>query len=297
MNSGSHQMKLMVAFVALWAAEEALIGLLLGRYGLIQIVWLRFALHLVLLWAICGGTKGGALWRTQRPGFQLLRASMMVGMPACWALGARHGLSPATLMSVFWLAPLLILGLAGLFLKERVPAKVWLAVVAACVGVFALTGPHAMPRAILLVYPLGMAMCFSVYVVMTRSLRNEPTRTNLFYTGLGVCLLLAPLVPSGWVTPSVPDLLTLTGVALLGLGGLWALERLTAAAPVSAAAPLVYLQIPFAIGIAWGLGHYDPTLRTMGGLLVIGAVVLHAWLLEARRAAPLVPDSAHQGLE
>jgi len=297
MKDSRHSMKLMVAFVALWAAEEALTGILLSRYSLTQIVWLRFLLHLLMLWALFGRDQVSSLWRTKRPVFQLVRASMMVGMPACWVLGVQRGLAPSTLMSVFWLAPLLILALARLFLRESVSPKVWLAAAVACVGVFALTGPHAMPRPILLVFPLGMAMCFSLYMVMTRSLRDEPTRTNLFYTGLGVCLLLAPRVPSGWVTPTAPDLLILAGIALLGLGGLFALERLTAAAPVSHSAPLAYLQIPFALGIAWSLEQYNPGLRTLIGLLLTLAVAFYVWQREPRRVARMAAaDTGRAGL-
>lgn len=297
MKDGRHSMKLMVAFVALWAAEEALTARVVGRYGLAQIVWLRFVLHLLLLWALCGRRDPASLWRTRRPLFQLARSGMLVGMPAFWILGAQRGLAPTVLMSVFWLAPLLILGLAHAFLRERVSRKVWLAAAVACVGVFALTGPHAVPRPQLLVFPFGMAVCFSLYVVMTRSLRAEPTRTNLFYCGLGVCLLLTPWVAMTWVTPSAPDLLIHAGVAVLGLGGLFALERLTATAPVSNFAPLVYLQIPFAMGIAWSLEQYDPTLRTLVGMLAIGAAVAYAWKHQPRRRARLVSDTAAGGLE
>lgn len=297
MNDHRHSMKLLIAFVALWAAEEALTARVVGRYGLPQIVWLRFVLHLLLLWALWGRRDPASLWRTKRPLYQLARSSMLVGMPAFWILGAQRGLAPALLMSVFWLAPLLILGLAHVLLRERVSRKVWLAAALACFGVFALTGPHAVPRPQLLVFPLGMALCFSLYVVMTRSLRSEPTRTNLFYTGLGVCLLLTPWVAQNWITPSAPDLLVHAGVAVLGLGGLFALERLTAAAPVSNFAPLVYLQIPFAMGIAWGLEQYDPTLRTLVGMLAIGAAAAYAWKRLPKRRALLAADTATGGLE
>jgi drug/metabolite transporter (DMT)-like permease len=292
MNDSRHSMKLAVAFVALWAAEEAMTARVLGRYGLTQVVWLRFVMHLLLLWALWGRHDVASLWRTKRPWCQLARSSMLVGMPACWMLGTQRGLSPAVLMSVFWLAPLLILGLAQWFLRERVSREVWLAVGVACVGVFALTGPYVLSRPHLLVFPLGMALCFSLYVVMTRSLRSEPTRTNLFYAGLGVCLLLTPLIPLKWVTPTLPDLLVHLGVALLGLGALFMLERLTAAAPLSNSVPLVYLQIPFAMGIAWSLGQHDPTLHALIGLLVIGAVAFHVWQRETRRIARLVRDTA-----
>ncbi len=298
-NQDRHGLMLTTAFVALWAAEEALTGLLMARYGLDQIVWMRFVWHIVLLVVLFGRREPSLLWRTQRPLFQLARAAMMVGMPACWVMGVHRGLSPATLMSVFWLSPLMILALARVCLGERASLQVWLAALVACGGVFALTGPHSVPRPLLLVFPLGMALCFSAYVVMTRSLRRERTRTNLFYTGLGVCLLLAPMVPSGWVTPTPLDLGILAAVALLGLGGLFALERLTAAAPVSRTAPLVYLQIPFALGFAWSLEQHDPSLRTLAGVLVTVAVVLYVWTrLRPFRRDPsaLATDTGFGGL-
>ncbi len=287
MNGSRHSMKLTIAFAALWAAEEALTGLVLARYSLSQVVWLRFVFHLVLVWALWGRRDVGLLWRTKRPLVQFARASMLVGMPACWILGVQRGLAPSMLMSVFWLAPLLILGLAHLFLRERVSPTVWLVAALACGAVFALTGPHAMPRPLLLVFPLGMALCFSLYVVMARSLRTEPVAANLFYAGLGVCLLLAPLIPSNWITPTGPDLLIHAAVALLGLGSLFALERLTAAAPVSDSAPLMYLQIPFALGIGWSLGQHMPLLRTLVGMAAIGAAAFYVW---QREPHPTVRD-------
>lgn len=298
MTHDRHGMVLTTAFVALWAAEEALTSLLMGRYGLDQIVWMRFAWHLLLLWVVFGRREPQLLWRTQRPFFQLARAAMMVGMPACWVMGLHRGLSPNMLMSVFWVAPLMILALARLFLGERASPTVWLAALLACAGVFALTGPHALPSPLLLVFPLGMALCFSAYVVMTRALRREHTRTKLFYTGLGVCLALAPLQPGGWVTPTPVDLGIAGGIALLGLGGLYALERLTAAAPVSRTAPLVYLQIPFALGFAWLLELHHPSLRTLAIVALTGAVVLYVWKRQRpfRRDSTLAADTGFGSL-
>jgi drug/metabolite transporter (DMT)-like permease len=296
MNPAKQDIRPVLAFVALWAAEEALTALVFGRIGLVQIVWTRFLLHLLLLLALFGWRDAASLWRTRRPARQLARAATMVGMPLCWQMGMQRGLSPATLMSVFWLAPLLILALATLCLKERASRRLWLATALACGGVFVLTGPHAVERPLLLVFPLGMALCFSLYMVLTRALRDEPARTNLFYTGLGVCLLLAPLLPARWVPPSAFDLAVLAGVATLGLGALAALERMTASAPVSRSAPLVYLQIPFALGIGWSLEQYDPSLRMVGGLLLVLLLVGYAFRLGPRSVTRLAADTGFGGL-
>jgi drug/metabolite transporter (DMT)-like permease len=297
MSHARPDLRWVVAFTSLWAAEEALTGLVLGRYGLAQVVWLRFALHLVLLAALFAWRDPASLVCTRRPLFQLGRASTMVAMPACWLAGVEGGLSPSTLMSVFWLAPLIILALAQLALAESVSPKVWAATGIACAGVFALTGPHPMPRPELLAYPVGMALSFSAFVVMSRSLRDEAPQASLFYIGLGVVLILGPLMPSQWVTPSPTDLLIHAGIAVLGLGGLLALHKLTTMSPVSHAAPLAYLQIPFAVAMGWSIEERDPALRTLLGLLVIVAVAWYVWRRLLRSVAPLAVETGHGHLD
>ena len=99
-----------------------------------------------------------------------------------------------------------------------------------------------------------MAVTFSLYVVMTRSLRSETTRANLFYTALGVFLMLSPAMPSLWIMPTLPHFAAIVGVGLLGLATLYALDRLAAAAPVSVSAPFAYLQIAVTAGLAVAAG-------------------------------------------
>ena len=102
------------------------------------------------------------------------------------------------------------------------------------------------------------------------------------------------------MTPSAPDLLLLAGVAVLGLAALLALERLTAVAPVSRTAPLLYLQIGFTLAFAWVAQNPLP------GLIAVGTVVLAAalWLtLRQRRrgsswhVTSLLADTGHAGLD
>jgi drug/metabolite transporter (DMT)-like permease len=209
---------------------------------------------------------------------------LMLGMPAAWIVGQQSGLDASTLMAVFWLSPLFILLLARLFLREGVPASIWVVTAVACVGSFVIHEPGSLSRLALLAFPLGMALCFSLYVVMTRSLRSEATRANLFYTALGVFVALLPFLPTIWVTPTPHDLLAMVGVGVLGFAGLCALDRMAAAAPVSVSAPFAYLQIVATAGVALvaGMGH-DMSLRRMGlGLLLIAGAALYLWVREPR---------------
>ncbi|TXC66093.1 DMT family transporter [Piscinibacter aquaticus] len=297
MNHDRPDVRHALLFGALWAAEEALTGLLLARYGLAQIVWMRFATHLLIVWLIWGRMQPASLLRTRRPLMHLVRAAALVAMPACWALGMRRGLPPATLMSVFWLAPVLILAMARLLLRERVVPRVWGATALASIGVFVVTGPHRLPDTMLLIYPLGMAMSFSVFLVLTRMLRHEPEPVALTYLGLGVCVLLAPFAAVGWTAPRPTHLLVVGAIALVGIGALLAMGRLVAVSRLSRSAPMAYLQIPFAMALGWWLGVHAPGWEGYAGLAVVLLSVLLAWSHAGAEAGEGAVETAPARLE
>lgn len=297
MKSERPDVRYAIGFGALWAAEEALTGLLMPRYSLAQIVWMRFVFHVLLVLLIWGRSDVTTLFRTRHPWLHGARAMALLAMPACWALGARQGLAPATLMSVFWLAPLLILAMARVALRERVSRKVWVASTLASVGVFVMTGPHVSPDAALLAFPVGMALAFSVFLVLTRVLRGEPEQVGMMYLGATISLVLLPLMPGAWVMPRAPDLLVVFAIAFVSLGALLAMGRLTSASRLSRSAPMAYLQIPFAMGIGWSFDQQLPDWRSSGGLLVVLLSVLLAWRWAARVAHEPAHDSGLIRLE
>ena len=155
MTGARRSMLLMVAFVALWAALEALAAKVGAHYSPYQVVWTRYAVHLLFMLALWGWREPATLWRTRRPGFQLTRSMLMLGMPASWVFAMNAGVASGTLMSIFWLSPLLILAFARIFLGERAPASLWLICGIACVGALMLTLPGSLPSAPLLVFPLA----------------------------------------------------------------------------------------------------------------------------------------------
>jgi len=270
----------MAAFVALWAGVEALAGQVLTVYSPYQVVFTRYVVHLALLAAVWGWREPASLWRTRRPAYQLGRSLLMLVMPASWILSMERGIAPATTMAILWLSPLLVLLFARWVLGERASPVAWITTAAACAGTFAVLRPTTAAGGALLVFPLGMATSFALYVAMTRSLRSETTRANLFYTALGVVLALALAMPRLWVTPPLRDALIMVGVGVLGFVTLWALDRLAAAAPLSASAPLAPLQLGFTVALESATHGGSPRLSTAVGLSAIGAAALYAWFHE-----------------
>jgi len=283
---------LMLAFVALWMFVETLAASVLRTYSPYQVVWTRYGVHLLLMFALWGWREPATLWTTRRPLYQLARSMLMLGMPAFWITGMQPGNGRGAVMAFFWVTPLLILVLARIFLRESIDRWLWAAGAAASVGAILAHGESRLPPLASLVFPLGMALCFSAYVVMTRPLARERMRTNLFYTALGVFLALTPAMPALWVTPTVHDLAVLVAVGLFGYLVLLTLDRMAAAAPVSLTAPMASTFVGFSVPIGLLLGHQQPGRGVLLGLLLIGAVALYIWSRTARRTTPIALSEA-----
>jgi drug/metabolite transporter (DMT)-like permease len=270
-------MLLMVTFVALWTLVELIAASLLTTYTAYQVVWTRYAVHLVLMLALWGWREPRSLVRTGRPGFQLARSALMLVMPISWFVGTQAGVPMGTTMAVFWFSPLMILVAAMLFLGERASPLAWGVCTLATAGALALFAPRPLPEPWLLVAPLAMGLSFALYVVMTRSLRGEPLRANLFYTAFGVFALLTPVLPFVWVTPSSGDLARLIVVGVLGYFTLLALDRMAAAAPLTVATPLIFLQLSLTVALGLVLGHLPADRRSAVALALVSVPAIMFW--------------------
>ncbi|WP_382324601.1 EamA family transporter [Hydrogenophaga sp. UC242_53] len=125
MTANRRAILLMLAFVLLWAGIEAMAANVLRHYSPYQVVWTRYAVHLALMLALWGWREPASLWQTRRPVFHVARSLLMLGMPASWVIGMQMGVPGHSVMTIFWISPVLILGLAWVFLQDRVPLLVW----------------------------------------------------------------------------------------------------------------------------------------------------------------------------
>jgi drug/metabolite transporter (DMT)-like permease len=259
--------------VVLWSAME-LMGALLPRGVTVpMIVLARYASHLMALLLLTVPRSGLALLRTRRPAMQIARGLLMVGMPLCFAIAIRYA-APETVFSIFWVTPLLMVGLAAAVLRERVSARQWLAALAAGAGAEVVLHPAPVDLAAIALPALGMALCFSLYLVMTRQLRDEPTETNLFYTAAVVLVPLALAVPFFWQSLSLQAWPVLLAIGLTGLGALFAFDRACESLSPVRLAPIVCLQ-PILMNVVASLAaHERPGLRAVvGAAIVVGAAL------------------------
>ncbi|WP_341889824.1 DMT family transporter [Variovorax sp. YR752] len=296
-GSAAQPFMLMLAFATAWVLLEEVVGARLqAHYPLLQIVWCRYAAHLVILLVLFGWREPVRLWRTRRPVFQLTRSLLMLVMPLSFALSLGAGLDGAVVWALFWcVAPLLMLAGARWWLGEAVPALAWVAAAAGGMAALLLFSP-APPQAVTrLVLPLVMALSFAAYVLMTRGLRFEDVRANLFYTAFGVFAVLTPFMPSMWVAPGAHDALVLMAIGAVGLLSLLALDRAAALGPLGLSTPALTAHLLALIAVGWALDGHAPTRRAaVGGLMLIG-VLWYFWRRHASAVAGAPPQAVEEG--
>lgn len=291
---GRRGARFMIAFAALWAVVEGVFGVRLRQsYDVTQIVWCRYATHLVIVFAIWGWREPARIWRTTRPVFHLGRSLLMLIMPVGFGLALQAGMPVDTVWTIMWTAPAIILGLAYALLGERLSG----AAIVAAVGGFLAVGLMLEPVA--LIPPMGalwaalMAGSFALYVVATRRLRGEALRTNLFYTAVGVFAALSPYVPRVWLMPDAHDVVILIGIGAVGFVALLALDRAVDHAPVSITASFAHLQVVLSAVIIWRRQPYVPPLHlAVGGLAIVGFAVWQWRALGDAKVLTAPSDSA-----
>lgn len=246
-----------------------------------------FGLPPLLAWiAWCGEWD---VWRTRRPMAHVLRggiglASMTLGFTAL-------GLLPlAEASTISFVAPLFALAMSAPLLSERVGSRSWIAVAAGFVGVVIVMQPGGNLPVDGTLLALGAAFGVACVTVALRSIsRTERTPTIVFWFTIFCTLASGALMP--WFGQA-HDGFTWALLVLIGLSGGIGQLFLTASlrfAPISALAPVDYLQLVYAVLFGWLLFGDQPAWTTWAGAALIIVSVLSTM---GRRTVKETPPSA-----
>jgi drug/metabolite transporter (DMT)-like permease len=230
----------MVSFI--WGLMEVIVQYIPGGYSVYQIVWVRYATHLLFMLVMFAPRHGIELISTQRVGLQFLRAIMMLIMPVSFVLATEY-LPVGNILTLFWLCPLMIMGLSIPLLKERVSWHYWVIASVGLICTAILVHPNLSVSTMGVILSLAMGLSFSLYIVLTRVLRDESTLANLFYTAVGVLIPLSVGLPAFWKPLTLQSGLMIALVGLLGFGLLWILDKVMDLTSVAVTAPFLYSQM------------------------------------------------------
>lgn len=251
--------------------------------GIIPALWARYGGQMVVVLVLIAPRLRHVI-RTEHLALQLARSVLLLMATALFFQGlARIGLAEAT--AVMILNPLFITLGAVLFLGERIGLRRVVAILVAFAGAMLIIRPGGAAFEPAALYPLGAAMSFAGYALITRRVgRSEDPWTSLFYTASVGGLITTLLLPTAWVTPTLPEAGLMGVIALAGTLGQLLLIRAYAMAEANILAPFGYAGVLFAT--LFGLVFFAelPSLNTAAGALVIVLAGLYVWLRETRVA-------------
>lgn len=268
--AGSRQALILVLIATLlFATYDALSKYLVPDYPVAQLLWVRNALHVLLMAALFGKRMGWGLLRSRRPLLQIFRALMLVSVSFFVMFGLRR-IPLAETTAIIFLSPLLITALSAPLLREKVGRSQWAAVALGFMGVLLIVRPGASVFDLAVLFPLLGAACYSLYQILTRKFSGaENPVTTHFYTGL-VGLAAASVAWQGdWVVPGWRAACLMAGLGLSAGIGHYLLIMVFQRIGPAAAAPFSYTQLAWVMLFGYLFFGEMPDVLSLSGILVI----------------------------
>lgn len=232
-----------MVMVLLFAMLETIAKYLSQSYPVPMIAWGRYTVHLLLMLMFFAPSMGKNLLRTTQPGAQILRAALLMGSTLFAFTGLSY-LPMAEVKAINFVSPLLVTIFAAWLLAEEVSRSRWIAVAIGFCGVLFIVRPGSGALQWQAVFPLGSALFYSLYQIMTRKFsEREQALTTLFYSALVGCVLMSLASPLFW---QLPTLQHLPLFILLGTGaglGHFLLIKAMELENASFLSPLLYTQL------------------------------------------------------
>jgi S-adenosylmethionine uptake transporter len=259
-----------------------------------QIAWSRFFFQSLLMLPLFLRTRGAIV--TPALPLHALRGAL-IALATLLFFSALKYLPLADAISIFFVEPLILTLLSALFLGEPVG---WRRLTAVAVGFagslivirpsFSALGPPAL-------LPLGTALSFAVYLILTRKLaQHEYPERMQFYAGVFGGIVMTAALAAGSVTDVAvlsfvwPDRLQWVLLAALGViatGGHLLVVHAFRRAPAGVLAPFQYVEIIGAtiLGLVF-FGDFPDATTWLGVVIIVasGMYVFHREASLARRA-------------
>ncbi len=263
----------MLFAVAMFSLMDTAMKLLAAYYPAMQVAALRglASLPLVLVYIGWRGAFRGA-FQVRWP-LHILRGVLGIAMLSLFAFGLKN-LTLAEAYSIFFIAPALITALSVLFLKERVNAARWIAIVVGLVGVIVVlrpTGEGLLTLGGLAI--LAAAACYAVSAITNRVLgRTDSNEHMILWLMLMMSAGASALAYPDWVALRASDFLLLLALSVTGFLGQIAITEAFSKGEASSIAPLEYTALAWGVGLDWLLWQALPDRYTMlGAAIIIGS--------------------------
>jgi drug/metabolite transporter (DMT)-like permease len=261
---------LMLFAVFMFSFGDALGKYMVATYAVGQLLWLRACAALLVLSPLIWKHRAEFV-RMERPRLQLLRVVLSTLEVAAFFLAVAW-LPLADVITYYLAAPVFVTALSAIVLHERVGWRRWSAILIGFLGVIIALRPSTQSFSGPAMIALAGSLCFSVLMLITRSLRSTPDIVMASTQFCGTFLLGAAMSAFGWVTPSWSSLALFAIAGLISVSALLCTTRSLKLAPASVVVPYQYSMIIWAV--LFGLivfGDVPSTATIVGAAIIIGA--------------------------
>lgn len=247
-----------------------------------EVIWSRYGVHLLFMGLILGPRYKTRLIWTNHLKLQIARALCMLGMPVCYIVAAQV-MPVHDVWAVYWLAPIIGIVLSSLMLGEYAGWKRWFANGIGFVGVLLILRPDRGGVSLAALLPIGMGLCFSLHLTLSRMLRMEHPLVSLFYTALGVFVPLTFMMPFVWQPPSLTSWLGIVLIGLIGTLGLYAFARSAELVPLPVVLVFAYTETVWTVVFNAFLFHELPTRLMLLGCVMVAGIAAYMFFYESRQ--------------
>ena len=289
MNQALLAILLTLAAAALYTLGYAVAKLLSATLDPVQITFLRSAIVLAAaaLWLPRLADPAGAVRRLISPPRakdQRIAAVALIVSTTVAVLG--YALVPVTEASALgFTAPIILVVLGAVVLREKVSARRWTAVALGFAGMLLVVRPGGELFTWAAAVPVTSALIYALYQVLTRRIRDVANEWDVTLQGalVGV-VMLGPAMPFLWRAPDAAALALVVAYAAVQTAALLCLAGAVRRAEVSGLAPWHYSRIVFALAFDALLFARFPDAWALGGcgLIAVAGLVL-AWPKRASR--------------
>lgn len=262
-----------------FAMQDALVKWLVASYEVPQILFVRSMVIVLITGCLAYHYRHPSILRSRYRGTVVLRAALMLTAWLLFYNSARY-LGLAELTTLYFSAPIMVMLLSILVLKETIGPGRWLACFIGFVGVVVAANPGGSPNWLPAAMCIVAGFCWAWSTILIRLVsRSETTLTQMYATSLLFGIACALSFPWIWKTPDIEGWLLMIGLGLVATLGQYLLYEGFRHAPASALAPVEYTGLIWAFIYGYVIWAEIPAANVFVGaiLIVAASLVLVGW--------------------
>ena len=239
------------------------------NHSVFQLLFVKYSFVLFLSLFEAKRKNNANFYKSNNLKLQILRSLLSIIESGCFVLAFKY-LSLANAHSIGALAPVIIVALSAIILKEKVSVKTWIAIFVGFIGVLIILRPTSSIFDVKSMIPLVAAFFLGLYQIATKKTSEYDTpEVSLFYSSIVGMIITSLLAFNFWQPTNMESYLIFFGIGLFFSLGFYFQINALSNARASIIQPFHYTLIFWAIILGYIFYDDIPDLFTITGAIII----------------------------